>query len=33
MLLVPDRHQDMCSTLVFLVYVSLEDLYTLGNTR
>lgn len=33
MLLVPDRPQDVYSTVVFLEYVSLQDLHTLGDTH
>lgn len=32
-LLVPDRHQDMRSTLVFLDSISLQVLHTLGNAH
>lgn len=33
MLLVPDRPQDVYSTVVFPDYVLLQDLHTLGDTH
>lgn len=32
-LLVPDRYQDMCSTLVFLNYILFQILHTLANAH